>query len=157
MCPFSFRECFHLLGPVEKPQATNPEQVAQTLQNSGIDPYLEFGPATDTPIRPEDPDLQKLREAQNLKWADDCLQHAQELVNAAQLEEAVKWCTSAVELDEFNKPALLMKAELLVKLKTNWKEAEESLRRAFQLDTGDRQVEEKLAKVMMLASEATRP
>ena len=138
---------------MEKPQATNPEQVAQSLQNFGIDPYLDFGPASD---RFEGLDLQKLREAQNLKWADDCLQHAQEFVSAAQLDEAVKWCTSSIELDEFNKPALILKAELLVKLKTNWKEAEECLRKAFQLDTGDCEVEEKLTKVMLMANDTTR-
>ena len=101
----------------------------------------------------------KIREMQNLDWAEDSvfqgLQYEKGFFDEelkAQVEpdstRALEFYSNAIELDPLNKQALQLKG-LLLKSLSRFAEAEECLKQAFKLDSEDLELEAILQDVML--------
>ena len=78
----------------------------------------------------------KLREAQNLDWAEDAIAQGLEHEQNSNFERALEFYVNAVELDPLNKQALQLKGLLLKRMERHL-ESEESLKQALKLMDSD--------------------
>ena len=132
---------FYKLGVKAKRVTDQFYGLEQMISQSGINPYSTLNYKKDSLVHNYTGgecgfSFMKLREAQNLDWAEDAIAQGLEHEQNSNFERALEFYVNAVELDPLNKQALQLKGLLLKRLERHL-ESEESLKQALKLMDSD--------------------
>ena len=94
-------------------------------------------------------DYTKLRDMQNIDWAEESIKYGETLkAQGAQPEAVLKYYESAIGLDPLNKAAYIFKGDALIKM-NKLEDAVDSYKVAIKLDSNDKATEKKLENLLM--------
>jgi len=93
-------------------------------------------------------DYARLRDMQNMDWAEESVKYGQVMRERGEKPEAVlKYYESALELDALNKAAHILRGDTLVEL-NRIEDAIEAYKIALKLDTKDKELQKKIEKLL---------
>ena len=97
-------------------------------------------------------DYTKLRDMQNMDWAEESIKYGDELKGqGARPEEILKYYESAIDLDALNQTAHVLKGDILVQLK-RFEDAKNSYKTAIKLKPQDKKAESKYKEICIFLS-----
>eukprot|EP00347_Sterkiella_histriomuscorum_P017412 403349474 len=139
-------------------QKTQLYSLQEMVDSFGMNPYSTVRSEQNQNLfdfQADEFNFQKLRDAQNLDWAEDSIYQGLQSEQNEDFDKALDFYNYAIDLDPLSKDAFQAKGILLKKL-NRLDEAETALKEAFKLDNDDRDLELLLREVMLLHRHATQ-
>jgi len=104
-------------------------------------------------------DYTKLRDMQNMDWAEESIRYGEELKAQGKTpEEVLQYYESAIDLDALNATAYVLKGDVLVQM-GKVEEAVEAYKMAYKLDSGNETIAKKYEDTLnlLMKGKASKP